>query len=128
MAEGSGRKSSPAEPTRSERRGSLPSHGAEDDHADPWRPNAPPASLDEGLTPLAPDDDLAALEQQGSAAGRWWRRRPWPSIFVWTKRVALAGLGVLMLIPVVVALVIRHYEAGLPSIGDLRNYSPPQVT
>jgi penicillin-binding protein 1A len=37
--------------------------------------------------------------------------------------VALAGVGM-----IVVALVIRHYEAGLPSVSELGHYEPPQVT
>jgi penicillin-binding protein 1A len=49
-------------------------------------------------------------------------------VWVWTKRlVAVIALltagGALAL-----ALLVRHYEAGLPSIAELKSYNPPQVT
>ena len=48
--------------------------------------------------------------------------------FVWTRRLlllvlALAGLGMIG-----VALLVRHHERDLPSVDELKRYSPPQVT
>lgn len=49
-------------------------------------------------------------------------------LVVWAKRLCaavalLTAAGVLA-----VAIVIRHYEADLPSIAEVKSYSPPQVT
>ncbi len=49
-------------------------------------------------------------------------------VLFWTWRVLgtlliLSGLGMIG-----VALTIRHYEAGLPNIEQVKRYSPPQVT
>src|SRR5438105_4325377 len=51
-----------------------------------------------------------------------------PRLWVWAKRVVavialLAAGGALAM-----AVVVRHYEAGLPSIAELKSYNPPQVT
>ncbi len=47
----------------------------------------------------------------------------------WTKRLLVVA-GVLILISTIaVVLVVRHFEADLPSVADLKgNYHPPQVT
>ena len=47
----------------------------------------------------------------------------------WGKRLAIATGVVAIITAIVVWRVIVHYEAGLPSIADLKaNYHPPQVT
>jgi penicillin-binding protein 1A len=57
---------------------------------------------------------------------RWKRARAFA--WRWTKRVALAT-GVLALAGAIAAwLVVRHYEADLPSVNELRTYQAPQVT
>jgi penicillin-binding protein 1A len=49
-------------------------------------------------------------------------------VWRWTKRLAIAT-GVLGIACAIAAwLVVRHYEADLPSVADLRSYQPPQVT
>jgi penicillin-binding protein 1A len=46
----------------------------------------------------------------------------------WTRRLAMA-FAVLASIGAVAAwLVVRHYEAELPSVDELKTYQPPQVT
>lgn len=47
---------------------------------------------------------------------------------LWAKRIGI-GLGVLLVAAAIsVVLVIRHYQAGLPSTAELKRYEPPQVT
>jgi penicillin-binding protein 1A len=61
-----------------------------------------------------------------SLASRWprWRARA----IVWGKRLAIAG-GVCALAGVVALwIVVHHYEAGLPSVDELKAYRAPQVT
>jgi penicillin-binding protein 1A len=49
-------------------------------------------------------------------------------VLVWAKRIGIA-LGVLLVAAAIsVVLVIRHYQAGLPSTAELKRYDPPQVT
>jgi penicillin-binding protein 1A len=43
----------------------------------------------------------------------------------WTGIVTLAGLALAAL---TVVLVVRHYQAGLPSVAELKRYRPPEVT
>ena len=49
-------------------------------------------------------------------------------LVVWMKRAAAAAALLLAAAVLAVAIAIRHYEAGLPSIRDVKTYSPPQVT
>lgn len=52
--------------------------------------------------------------------------RRWLSVLKW---LAIAALAALFAGAVAVVLVIRHYEADLPSVTELRaGYAPPQVT
>jgi penicillin-binding protein 1A len=46
----------------------------------------------------------------------------------WGKRLALAGAVLMVLGAVALWLVVSHYEAGLPSVADLKTYQAPQVT
>jgi penicillin-binding protein 1A len=51
--------------------------------------------------------------------------------FPWTKWLRRAGLAAAigaLAAAVGVGLVVRHYEAGLPGVSDLREYQAPQVT
>ncbi len=50
-------------------------------------------------------------------------------VWRWTKRLSVASLVLAVGGTIATYLTIRHYEADLPGIGDLRgNYHPPQVT
>jgi penicillin-binding protein 1A len=44
------------------------------------------------------------------------------------KWSSLAVFGALVTAVLVVVLVIRHYQAGLPSVAELKRYHPPEVT
>jgi penicillin-binding protein 1A len=46
----------------------------------------------------------------------------------WGKRLAVAGAALAVIGAVTLWLVVRHYEAGLPSVADLKTYQAPQVT
>jgi len=49
-------------------------------------------------------------------------------LILWAKRIGVVLLGLLIAGVVAVFLVIRHYEADLPEVRGLKDYSPPQVT
>jgi len=49
-------------------------------------------------------------------------------LVVWLRRIGIALVALLFAAIVGVVMVIRHYEAGLPSVDELRRYTPPQVT
>ncbi|KYF92110.1 penicillin-binding protein, partial [Sorangium cellulosum] len=49
-------------------------------------------------------------------------------IATWAKRIGIALAALLALAAAAVVLVIRHYEADLPSTRELKDYRPPQVT
>ncbi len=102
-----------------DRRG-LPAGGDRDHDA---RPPAHPAWLSrrDDLTPSArwtgrtmPTSDPPAEKP----------RRRW----VWLKRAAVAALLLALAGVLAVVLVVRHFEADLPSIAELESYDPPQVT
>jgi penicillin-binding protein 1A len=46
----------------------------------------------------------------------------------WARRLGIGMLALLVAAAVGAALVIRHYEADLPSLRALKSYNPPQVT
>jgi len=46
----------------------------------------------------------------------------------WTKRLAVAAAALAAAGFVAVWIVVRHYEAGLPVVADLKTYQAPQVT
>lgn len=55
------------------------------------------------------------------------RRRSWAQ--KWLPRLGVAALGLLVAAALGLVLVLRHYEADLPEVRDLRSgYNPPQVT
>jgi penicillin-binding protein 1A len=71
----------------------------------------------------APNADAAAPPEPAPAKGR---RRRW--LIRWAKR-GLVAVGSLTAAGAVGGwLTIRHYEADLPSVADLKNYNPQQVT
>ncbi len=64
----------------------------------------------------------------GASTGAHWRPT-WPWALRWAKRLAIVAAVLLVAAVVAVVLVVRHFEAQLPSIADLKgNYRPPQVT
>jgi penicillin-binding protein 1A len=69
----------------------------------------------------------------GSGAGdndapRGWRRVQ-RLVAVWGKRVAIVGAALGLLVTLGLVLVVRHFEAQLPPVQELKgNYHPPQVT
>ncbi|WP_437485183.1 PBP1A family penicillin-binding protein [Sorangium sp. So ce1014] len=71
----------------------------------PSRPSRPPP----------PPDDAAAQERNARIA-------------TWAKRIGIALAALLVLAAAAVVLVVRHYEADLPSTRELKDYRPPQVT
>lgn len=53
-----------------------------------------------------------------------WRKAAWR----WTKRLAAFAFAVSSTGLVALLLLVRHYEADLPSIAELQSYKAPQVT
>jgi penicillin-binding protein 1A len=58
------------------------------------------------------------------SAGRRFRAFAWR----WTKRLAVASAVLAVAGAVALWWMVRHYEAGLPSVADLKTYQAPQVT
>ncbi|HEY3821888.1 MAG TPA: PBP1A family penicillin-binding protein [Polyangiaceae bacterium] len=56
--------------------------------------------------------------------GRRFRAFAWR----WTKRLAVASLVLAVVGAAGLWWMVRHYEAGLPSVADLKTYQAPQVT
>ena len=56
------------------------------------------------------------------------KKRPRARILVWLKRLGIAVAVLALVLVGSVVLVIRHYEADLPSVAELKSYQPPQVT
>ena len=50
---------------------------------------------------------------------------PWKK---WLKRAGLAAAIAALVAALGVGLVVRHFEAGLPGVSELRDYQAPQVT
>jgi penicillin-binding protein 1A len=61
-----------------------------------------------------------------TAAERWprWRALGW----IWVKRVAVVVGAAAVALGLTVWLVVRHFEADLPNVADLKTFQPPQVT
>ena len=85
--------------------------------------------------PLPEQNDERALPRGTARTPRAdsWRGAPRPTrgaiAWKWTKRLAVVALSLAALSAVGLWLVMRHFEADLPSIRDLKgNYHPPQVT
>lgn len=74
--------------------------------------------------PSSPRDDRqrpARQDGKKKRPKRSWARR-------WLPRIGVAILGLLVAAALALVLVLRHYEADLPQVGELRSYNPPQVT
>lgn len=54
--------------------------------------------------------------------------RPRSPLVTWARRVLMGSLALIALGCAALVLVLRHYEQGLPSVRELKNYHPPQVT
>jgi penicillin-binding protein 1A len=70
------------------------------------------------------NERAGAVPTNETNAGRPSRRR----LLIWLKWAALAALLLASAGVLTVVLVIRHYEADLPSVTELKSYRPPQVT
>jgi penicillin-binding protein 1A len=76
--------------------------------------------------PREPTIKSAAPAAPSPKAKKKKRRQSWARR--WLPRIGVTLLGLLVAGALALVLVLRHYEADLPSIGDLRSYDPPQVT
>ena len=86
-------------------------------------PSEPPGATLPGETSLPSVSRLATSGGKPDPARR--RRR----LILALKIAGFSTLGLIVAALVSVWLVLRHYSANLPSIGDLKgNYNPPQMT
>jgi penicillin-binding protein 1A len=69
-----------------------------------------------------PDDSKTA--HAAARQGRSWRTLVWR----WTRRLAVAAAVLSAAGAIAVWLLVRHFEAGLPGVADLKTYQAPQVT
>jgi penicillin-binding protein 1A len=69
-----------------------------------------------------PDDSKTA--RAATRRGRSWRTLVWR----WTRRLAVVAAVLSAAGAIAVWLVVRHYEAELPGVVDLKTYQAPQVT
>ncbi|APR84726.1 Multimodular transpeptidase-transglycosylase [Minicystis rosea] len=51
-----------------------------------------------------------------------------PRVVVWLRRLAAVIALLVAAAVLATAILIRHFEAGLPSTAELKSYNPPQVT
>ncbi|AGP33496.1 penicillin-binding protein 1A [Sorangium cellulosum] len=95
----------------------------------------PPSPLLAGPPPLS--RVAAALRAAVAALGRLLQRKPRgagprpplrPRLLRWGKRLAIALAGLLAAAVIAFFLVVRRYEADLPTTAELNHYNPPQVT
>ncbi|WP_437610383.1 PBP1A family penicillin-binding protein [Sorangium sp. So ce834] len=98
---------------------------------------APPPPAPPAAAPPPPARVAAALRAAVAALGRTFQRKPRgagprpplrPQLVRWGKRLAIALAGLLAAAVIAFFLVVRHYEADLPTTAELKNYNPPQVT
>ena len=61
-----------------------------------------------------------------TAAERWprWRALGW----IWVKRVGVVAGAAAVVVSLTTWLLVRHFEAGLPNVANLKTFQPPQVT
>jgi penicillin-binding protein 1A len=69
---------------------------------------------------------VPAREEASTAVSRW----AWCRAFAWrwSKRLAVMALGLLVAGATAAWLLVRHFEADLPSVDELKTYQAPQVT
>ncbi|AUX28517.1 MULTISPECIES: penicillin-binding protein 1A [Sorangium] len=98
---------------------------------------APPPPAPPAAAPPPPARVAAALRAAVAALGRTFQRKPRgagprpplrPQLVRWGKRLAIALAVLLAAAVIAFFLVVRHYEADLPTTAELKNYNPPQVT
>jgi penicillin-binding protein 1A len=79
-----------------------------------------------------PSSRLPAAEGAAAKQAREGRGSRWALAgaiaWRWTKRLALAGLVLAVGGAIALWLVVRRYEADLPSVSELKTYQAPQVT
>lgn len=79
--------------------------------------------------PETPSPEAGAPEAEPPKADtKMATAKPKSRLWKWLKRLAITALALMLLAVISVVLVIRHYEAGLPSAEELLHYNPPQVT
>src|SRR4051794_20850617 len=98
-------------------------------------PRSPSIDLDDTAPDPAPfGADPTPAPAVGEPAGKLddkaipAKRAPVPArarLVVWAKRLGIGLLALLVAAAVGAALVIRHYEADLPSLRALKSYNPP---
>ncbi|HEY8039915.1 MAG TPA: PBP1A family penicillin-binding protein [Polyangiaceae bacterium] len=66
----------------------------------------------------------ADTKTTGTSRWRRWRAFAWR----WTRRLAIASGALALVGAITLWLVVRHYEAGLPGVAELKTYQAPQVT
>ena len=76
---------------------------------------------------MATDGKIEASEPSRPAPGAEPGLLP-PRVVVWLKRLAAVITLLVAAAVVATAILIRHYESGLPSTAELKSYNPPQVT
>ncbi len=84
-----------------------------------------PPEPDAPAGPPGPTAESAENWRKGSGVGERWQ-----SVALrWLKRISIALAGLALVGALAVVLTVRHYEADLPSVADLKKgYAPPQVT
>jgi len=69
----------------------------------------------------------ARMKAAGSSVAPQWRK--WRTLaWKWTKLCALVGGALGVASAIAIWMIVRHYEADLPSVTDLETYQAPQVT
>ena len=100
-----------------------PSIGVDDTAPDPapFGAEATPAPAKGAGKPAAKVDAVAVPAKGAPAVKR-------SRLATWARRIAVTVSVLFAAAAVGAALVIRHYEADLPSLRALKSYNPPQVT
>jgi penicillin-binding protein 1A len=73
-----------------------------------------------------PSESVRTPADPKTTVSRWGRLQTFA--LRWLKRLAIASAVLLVTGLTTAWLVVRHYEAGLPSVDELKTYQPPQVT
>jgi penicillin-binding protein 1A len=81
---------------------------------------------------VSPANTRKLADSNGSAnapltwAARWAQWRAWGR--AWGPQIAIGAGALLLCGAIAVWMVLRHYEAGLPDVAELKAYQAPQVT